>query len=353
MRQRLNSRKLFIGILILILGLLSCVMLASVAPLEAPGQIAFLCAGLLLYAAVQYVPQQTFKTVTPLVGGVTVVLLAITLAMGKMSHGAIRWLPIGPFHLQVSEFAKPILALVLSAYVVRYPLMTHRRLLGYFIVSGVFILPVFLQPDLGSSLVLSVIAGCILFLSVNKLRLLIPWILAGLFIMVGIWNAVLYDYQRDRITSFFSGQGNAAYNAQQAFITVGSGKLFGRGLGHGVQSQLRFLPEFHTDFFIASLAEELGLVGVIVTLLLYIALFSQLIVLSDKTDSFVRLALWGMVCALFFQMAVNIGMNMKLFPITGIPLPFLSSGGSSFLSLCIGLGVLVRLSDAWDGPWRS
>lgn len=328
-----------------VLGLLSCMLLASIAPHEAFGQLMFLMVGISLFVGIQFFSPRFYASLIPSMSVITVSLLAVTLVVGKISHGAMRWLPIGPFHLQISEFAKPVLALVLSLYVSRYPLTTHQRILGFLILSAAFILPVFLQPDLGSSMVLAVISLCICFLSVRKISLLLPWIAFGCVSGAFLWTTVLYGYQKDRVSSFISGSGNASYNAQQAYITVGSGKLLGRGLGHGVQSQLRFLPEFHTDFFFASLAEELGFIGVLFTILLYVILYSLLIAISSKSSLFSQVAMIGLVCALFFQMVVNIGMNIKLFPITGIPLPFLSSGGSSFLSLCIGIGVLVRVCD--------
>ena len=253
----------------------------------------------------------------------------------------------------MSEFAKPIVALLLASYATSRPMNTQRRVCVFLLLTSMFLFPVFLQPDLGSALVLTVISIVILFLSVKKLFMLLPWFFLATCLGVFVWTSVLYGYQKDRITSFLSGEGSAAYNAEQAYIAVGSGKLTGRGLGHGIQSQLRFLPEFYTDFFFASLSEELGFIGVLGILTLYLALFVSTLSLPTHASDFCRLATVGFVSALFFQMAVNMGMNMKLFPITGIPLPLLSSGGSSFLSICAGLGVLVRLSDERDFSNRS
>lgn len=338
-------RKLIIAFVILVLGSLSTLLLASIAPKEALGQAIFLIVGLGMYFSIQYPLPKLYEKLIPSVATLTVLLLLVTLILGRVSHGAQRWLPIGPFHIQVSEFAKPVLALFLAWIVVKFPLSSHQRVLIFASLSLLFFVPVFLQPDLGSSLVFVATIVTILFLQIKKLRMLLPWIGISLVIVLVSWQFLLYPYQRDRLTAFLSPSGNASYNAEQANITVGSGKLFGRGLGHGVQSQLRFLPEFHTDFFFASLAEELGALGVFFVLGMYGLLYWQLLSIRRFATPLAKVATLGFTAALFFQMTIHMGMNMKLFPITGIPLPFLSSGGSSFLATCIGLGVLVRLGD--------
>lgn len=341
-------RKLIIGFLIFLLGGISTLLLSSIAPDEALGQGIVLVCGLVIFALVQYPLPRFFEKILPQAVVVTILLLFVTLLVGRVSHGATRWLPVGPFHIQVSEFAKPLLALTLAGLVIKFPLNSQKRIWGFFLVALLFIVPVFLQPDLGSSLVLGVIAITILFLTVKRIRLLFPWIVVGLTTAWLSWNLVLYPYQKDRLAAYFTGVGGASYNADQAYITVGSGKFLGRGLGHGVQSALKFLPEFHTDFFFASLAEELGALGVFLVLTLYLLLFWQTVKVPKHASTWSRIAGIGLVSSLFFQMAVHMGMNMKLFPITGIPLPLLSSGGSSLLSICLGLGLIVRLADGRD-----
>ncbi|PWU22457.1 hypothetical protein C5B42_05985 [Candidatus Cerribacteria bacterium 'Amazon FNV 2010 28 9'] len=332
----------FLTLCIAALGCLSVTLLASTAPTEAFGQAIFVIAGFALLWGVQ-IPTSLFywKSVWWLYG-VTFCGLLVTLFLGKLSHGAVRWLPIGPVHIQVSEIAKPVFALVLAAFIEHYTLATQKNILLYFLLIGGFFVPIFLQPDLGSALVILVTALVLLFISVKRLPMLIPWLVIGVVAIVGTWSFLLYPYQRDRLLSF-AGTGNASYNARQALITVGSGKLFGRGLGHGVQSQLRFLPEYHTDFFFASLSEELGLTGVATVFILYGTFFYLIASSVSRASTGTQLFIIGFLAAFFFQAAVHIGMNMRLFPITGIPLPFLSSGGSSFLSLCIGSGVALRL----------
>ena len=160
------------------------------------------------------------------------------------------------------------------------------------------------------------------------------------------WQFLLHDYQKQRILSFASPEEHqtASYNAEQSLIAVGSGRLLGRGLGHGVQSQLRFLPERQTDFIYASYAEELGFLSVILLLALYLTLCLALLWRSAVTpDRMMSLYLAGLTTQLIVHIAVNIGMNMGLLPITGITLPFMSYGGSSLLSFALSLGIAERI----------
>lgn len=340
--------KLLIAGIIATLGVISVTVLAGNAPSEAIGQLAFVLGGLAVYGLLQIPLGSLFWKTAPYIGAATWLGLLLTLFVGKLSHGAVRWLPLGPIHLQLSELAKPVLALILTQYIARHPLTTQRRVAGFVGLSALFVLPVFLQPDLGSALVLIAVSLAVLWLGIRKLEMLLPWILVGLVTIVFVWQFVLYPYQRDRILSFSTkSSGGATYNARQALITVGSGKLVGRGLGHGVQSTLKFLPEYHTDFFFAALAEELGFIGVMIIIGLYLALFYLIIHGSERAVYTSKVYAYALLAALAFQMAVHIGMNMRLFPITGIPLPLLSSGGSSFLSICLGLGILSRLNDSF------
>jgi rod shape determining protein RodA len=338
------QKKYVLAILIILFGALSSLLLSSIAPKEVTGQIIFVIAGICLFTVIQYPTSRFYTRTIGVMYGVTLLGLLITLGLGKISHGAMRWLPVGPIHVQMSEVAKPILALALSIYVTRYPLSTQKRLSVFALLSALYIGPVFVQPDLGSALVLSVIAASIAFLSVEKLHLLLPWLMLVIVGGAFLWQFVLYPYQKERLLSFSADDSSpTSYNSRQALITVGSGKLFGRGLGHGVQSTLRFLPEYHTDFFFASFAEEMGLLGVLVIFSLYGILFWTLGSFLSHAPPQAKMYSIALLCALFFQAAVHVGMNMRLFPITGIPLPLLSSGGSSFVSICIGLGLASKL----------
>lgn len=338
------DRRIFAGLLLALLGGISSLMLLSVSPKDAGSQLGFAILGLFAYACIQFVPRRMIRlSVMP--GYIAVcVLLILTLFLGHNAKGASRWFSIGPVRIQVSEIAKPMLALAVCTYVTRYSLHSHRRLLTYFALAGAMVFPVLIQPDLGSSLVLTALAAGVCLVAVKRARLLIPWVGLAVVLSIVAWNFVLYPYQKQRLFSFLgtSDQKGSGYNASQAIITVGSGKFWGRGIGHGVQTNLRFLPEHHTDFFFASFAEETGFVGVVLLFGIFACLFGILlwnIHLLDTFDLMLRIAL---LSTLAFQAFVHIYMNIGLSPVTGIPLPFLSSGGSSFVSLALFLGLAMR-----------
>lgn len=283
----------------------------------------------------------------------TLVLLAATLVLGENVRGSIRWINIGSFQFQASEFTKPLLILAFAYFFQRFPLQSWRN---FFLNLLFFLLPVLLvfrQPDLGTALVLTSI-WCIQFLVSGAKKLIL---LAAVGISVGavlLAPSVLHTYQLERLTSFFNPAADplgSGYNVIQSIVAVGSGGLFGKGLGHGTQSQLRFLPERHTDFVFASLAEELGLVGgmavlLTLTFLLYWLLHS--LMRSDRLAN--RLVLAGVFGFLSFQTFINIGMNLGLAPVTGITLPLISYGGSSILATAVSLGIAAALARTSDRP---
>lgn len=333
-------------LLILLFGIFSVTLLASVASSEVKAQaIAAVFSGL-VFLGLQIPDPQFFKRLTPYIAGGIFLLLVITMIAGRTAKGSLRWLTIGQMSIQPSEFAKPALALILAYYVWKYPLSTQRRIFVYFLITAAFCMPVFLQPDFGSTMVLVAVSASILFFAMKKIHLLIPWVIATILGSIFVWNFALYPYQKQRILAFAHPSDavrSAGYNARQAMIAVGSGKLEGRGLGHGVQSQLRFLPERQTDFFFASMVEETGFVGGAIVLLGYAFLGILAFRGIQSLDPYARLAIIGICTSILFQAIIHAGMNMRLFPVTGIPLPLLSAGGSSFLATCIGLGLIMRL----------
>lgn len=335
-----------VGVLLLIFGVLSTIVLGSVFPREAIGQALFVALGLGTYIVAQFLPRSFWNGIAIPLYVIVILLLTATLLHGRVTKGAVRWIPIGPIHVQVSELAKPALILLMAVIVSKIGLTSQK---GIVIAMGLLALPlllILLQPDLGSGLVLLASAGGILLTYTRRLSLLLPWILGGVIVSVLAWQFFLYPYQKARILSFVSTSENqeSSYNAQQALIAAGSGKVMGRGLGKGVQSNLKYLPEFHTDFFFASYAEELGFIGVGILILLYVSLFFLLSLHATDLAPMDGMYRVGLLYALLFQTVVHIGMNIGLSPVTGIPLPFLSSGGSSFLSMALAVGIAVSLS---------
>lgn len=329
------------SLLLLITGL---TIIRSITPELFSTQLVFICVSVLVFVIIASIDPEVFFSFG-LVGYIFFLSLTLLLpVMGVLSRGATRWIQIGSFTLQPSELLKPFMLLALSYLSVT---TLERKNFFIFVLGLISIVIVFLQPDLGTSLVLLVgWAGFVL--ARFRLKTILSLLLAFVLLAYPIFHFVLRDYQQQRIFTFLNpysdplGQG---YHIIQSMIAVGSGQFFGRGLGHGTQTQLRFLPEHHTDFIFSSLSEELGFVGSFTTILMYTILLYRIYVISqmvpDPKLSLFCLSALGM---LGFQVFVNIGMNIGLSPITGITLPLLSYGGSSILSTAIILGVINSLS---------
>lgn len=277
-----------------------------------------------------------------------IVLLTFTVIFGRVTRGSARWLEIAGVRGQVSELAKPVI-LLLGVSLLRHswPWRLKEQLVALGKFTLLMLLPiilVLLEPDLGTAIVLLVIAATLGFCSGIPRRILFLIFIAALLIIPAS-RYFLADYQLRRIDAFFDPYADprgAGYHVIQSTIAVGSGQLFGRGLGHGTQSRLKFLPERQTDFIFASLVEELGLVGGLLTLALYAAILTGLVFgIFMAKDRLGFLLLTGCAGWLFFQAATNIAMNMGLAPVTGITLPFLSAGGSSLVSSSIMLALAV------------
>ena len=280
-------------------------------------------------------------------------LLAILLLIGVDFVGAVRlgaqrWIDIGPISIQPSEVAKLAIVLALTNFLgSRNPWEGEgKAILGTAAFVGFPLLLIMKQPDLGSALLLLPLGIVLLFLWGVRYRYLIGGLATGLVASPFLWN-LLKAYQKKRIFVFLNPKLDplgAGYTAVQSKIAVGSGGLFGKGLFHGTQSQLDFVPEHHTDFIFSVIGEELGFFGAIFLILLYGALFYQILLLIDKTtDVKGKLLAAGILSLLFFQVLINIGMSFGLFPITGITLPFFSYGGSSLVVGFVAIGLLASV----------
>lgn len=306
-------------------------------------QLIFTASGMVLFFLVSGLKLQSIKSlIKPLYIFILITLVAV-LILGIETRGSLRWIPLGIFNVQPSEFAKPILILVLAKFWSENSpswLNIVKSLLWF----GPLFLLIFKQPDLGSALTLiAVWLGMLLITNVSIKKLLTLALVFMLIIPIS-WS-FLHDYQKQRIHSFLEPASDPlgrGYNLIQSTIAVGSGELFGRGLGRGTQSRLQFLPEFRTDFIFASIAEEMGFVGSCLILLLYLFLLVYSLRAAQKVqDAFSFLIIGGVVSMFLFQIFVNIGMNVGLLPITGITLPLISYGGSSAVSSLILLGMIA------------
>jgi rod shape determining protein RodA len=277
-------------------------------------------------------------------------LLLVTLAVGSGVGGSSRWVTILGLQFQFSEIAKILMIIVLANYLGarRGRLTSLWSILGACILVGPPLLLVLLQPDLGTSLVFAAILAGMLYMSGASLRWLGVLAAGGIAAMPFIWTYVLRDYQKGRLTAFLDPLGDlqgAGYQLYQAQIAVGSGGWFGKGLTNGTQNALDFLPVQNTDFVFAILAEELGFLGALVVLGLFVALLWRVLAAAWRSkDPFGTMFGCGVAAMVLFQVVVNVGMVIGIMPITGIPLPFVTHGGASLISLAAGLGILESIN---------
>lgn len=277
-------------------------------------------------------------------------LLIVTLAVGVGVGGSARWVPIGPFQFQFSELAKILMIVVLSNYLGARQgrLGSLPSILGACILVAPPWILVMLQPDLGTSLVLLAILGGMLFMSGASLRWLGALVGGVLAAFPLIWTYVLRDYQKQRIAGFLDPSSDiqgAGYQLYQSQIAVGSGGWFGKGLTNGTQNQLNFLPVQESDFVASIYLEELGFLGAMLLLVLFALLIWRILVGGWRSrDPFGMMFASGLASMILFQVVVNLGMVIGILPITGIPLPFVSHGGASLISLAIGLVILQSVN---------
>ncbi|MFZ5853170.1 MAG: rod shape-determining protein RodA [Chloroflexota bacterium] len=277
-------------------------------------------------------------------------LLGVTLAIGSGIGSTARWVNILGFQFQFSELAKILMIVVLANYLsARWgKLDSLPAILGACLLVVPAWVLVMLQPDLGTSLVFGAILAGMLFMSGASLRWL--GLLAGLVVAAipVAWTYVLRDYQKQRLISFLDPSADpqgSGYQLLQAQIAVGSGGFTGKGLTNGTQNGLDFLPVQATDFVFAILGEELGFIGAMIVFVLFAALLWRILVDAWRSrDPFGLLLGSGLASMILFQLVVNVGMVIGIMPITGIPLPFITHGGASLISLALGLGLLQSIN---------
>ena len=279
-------------------------------------------------------------------------LLLAVLAFGRSSLGARRWINLGGFSLQPSELMKLSMVIFLAKFFENKNSSSGLKL-GDLIVPSLFVtIPVALiivQPDLGTAMIIMLVYGSmLLFLRLHP-KLIIMGMIAAAVALPVVYNYGLKPYQRQRITTFIdpmSDPKGAGYNSIQSMIAVGSGQVWGKGYKKGTQAHLNFLPEHHTDFIFSVFSEEWGFVGCSILLLLY-ALFimSGLSVAYQSNDKFASLLAFGITSIFFWHVFVNMGMVMGMLPIVGVPLPFMSYGGSALLTAMSGVAILVNIAN--------
>lgn len=306
-----------------------------------------LALGLVVMAAVAQVPPEWFKTAGPWLYALGLLLLAVTLALGDINKGAQRWISLGLFSFQPAEIMKLAMPMTLALYLHHRPIPPRWRHLGVALV--VLIIPVFMiaeQPDLGTALLITCGGALVIYLAGLRWRFMLGMLLFTAALLPLIWLK-MHTYQRQRILIFLNpglDPLGAGYHITQSKIAIGSGGLFGKGWLNDTQAQLNFLPESATDFIFAVYAEEAGLLGALLLIGLYaVMVLRGLWIAVNGRDSFQRLLAGSLALTFAVYVIVNVGMVMGVLPVVGVPLPLISYGGTSMVTLLASLGMLMSI----------
>lgn len=316
-------------------------------------QLIWIGLGFVVFAAAAFYDYHAIVRFSPVLYAGVVGSLVLVMLVGRSAMGARRWLDLGPFDFQPSEWMKLVLVLILAHYFASRPRRSGVGLAELIVPGLLLIVPLVLilkQPDLGTALTLLFVFGVVLFLIGVRSRAIGFSVLVALMAFPFLWELFwisLKDYQRNRLITFVNPAADptgTGYHALQSKIAVGSGGFLGKGLWGGTQSQLKFLPEGHTDFIFAVFAEEWGFVGVLVLMVLYFLLLWWGIDVAWKAkDTAGMLIACGVVALLLFYLTVNIGMTVGVVPVVGVPLPLMSYGGNSIVTTMAGLGLLLNV----------
>lgn len=314
-------------------------------------QSIWICISLVIFFALSFVDfrflRRTWVSITLFL--ISCGLLSALFVVGKVSHGATSWFHLGFFSFQPADLIKLVVIIILAKYFSRRHIEIAN--VRHIVVSGLYAMIIFLlvlvQPDFGAAVIIFLIwFGMVLVSGISKKHLL-GMFFVGILVLGGLWTFVFKDYQKARIMTFINPLTDihgTGYNAYQSTIAVGSGQVWGKGVGYGTQSRLKFLPEYQSDFIFAAFAEEWGFAGTLLLFILYGIVVWRIVLISFRgATNFEMLFGAGMAIFLVVHFFINIGMNMQLLPVTGQTLPFLSYGGSHLVTEFAGLGILMGM----------
>lgn len=297
---------------------------------------------------VAQIPPHQLQRLAPWLYGAGVLMLIAVEAVGDISKGAQRWLDLGFIRFQPSEIMKVAVPMMVALYLANNRLPPALKTTG--IAAALIFVPallIVLQPDLGTAILIATSGVFVILLSG------ISWRFIGITALIGacavplMWFFGMHDYQRQRVLTFLDPSTDplgSGYHIIQSMIAIGSGGLYGKGWLNGTQSQLEFIPERSTDFIFAVFAEEFGLFGIIVLLAIYLFIILRgLYIANQAQDSFTRLLAGSLILTFFVYVVVNIGMVSGLLPVVGVPLPLISYGGTSMITLMTGFGILMSI----------
>jgi rod shape determining protein RodA len=337
-------------VLMLLTGLLfayAFMAVLSASPERAGAQLMNTAVALIVMRTLAAIPPQRLMHLAPpiFVGGV---LLLIGVALfGDISKGARRWLNLGFMRIQPSELMKIGMPLMLAWYFQKHE--AHLRLRDFGVATVLLLVPVALiarQPDLGTAILVLAAGFYVIFFAGLPWKIIIGMIIAAAAAAPIAWG-FLHDYQRDRIMTLFDPEKDPlgkGFHIIQSTIAIGSGGILGKGWGQGTQTQLEFIPERHTDFIFAVLSEELGLLGNLFLLTLYALLIGRCLMIAANAATLFSRLMAGAIAMIFFTYAfVNMGMVSGILPVVGVPLPFISYGGTALVTLSVGIGILMSI----------
>lgn len=329
---------------------LSLTVLYSVAGYEMViKQLIRLAIALATMITLAQIDPETYRRWTPAIFIICVLLLVAVLAFGHVGKGAQRWLDLGFTKFQPSEIMKLIMPLMVAYYISQYnlpPRLKHTLIALLIVITPTLLIAK--QPDLGTSILIASSGLFVLFLSGIAWRYIALSIAALLAFIPALWFYLMHDYQRNRVLTLFNPEADplgTGYHIIQSKIAIGSGGLWGKGWLEGTQSQLEFLPERHTDFIFSVFSEEFGFAGILLLLTLYLFIIGRgLWIANQAQDAFTRLVAGSITLTFFVYVFVNIGMVSGLLPVVGVPLPLISYGGTSIVTLLAGFGVLMSIN---------
>jgi rod shape determining protein RodA len=334
-------------LLTLLLFTLAFIAMASASPERIGNQMMNITIALVVVRLMAGISPQRLMHLAPPVFIIGVVLLIGVALFGDISKGARRWLNIGFMRIQPSELMKIAVPLMLAYYFQKHE--AHLKLRNFGVAAALLMIPVFLiarQPDLGTAILVFAAGFFIIFFAGLPWKIIIGMAVAALASAPVAWT-LLHDYQRHRILTLFDPEQDPlgkGFHIIQSTIAIGSGGFFGKGWGQGTQTQLEFLPERHTDFIFAVLSEEFGLLGNICLLVIYSLLIGRCLMIADQAATLFSRLMAGAISMIFFTYVfVNMGMVSGMLPVVGVPLPFLSYGGTALVTLSIGIGILMSI----------
>jgi rod shape determining protein RodA len=312
-------------------------------------QSIFVGFGLILMLGVSQPDPDFYKTFSGIFLVLSILLIFATMIFGKEINGAKRWLDLGFFTLQTSEIVKISLPIFLASYLYNKPLPISLKhtFITLILIGSIFFL-VYRQPDLGTGLVVFMAGVYILFLAGLSWRFIFTSFGLVLLSLPFLWNNFLQPFQRQRILTFIDPSNDpygSSWNITQSKIAIGSGGMSGKGYQDGSQAHLNFLPEAETDFIFAVIAEEFGFVGVCILLSIFFFILLRCLYLAfNARDRFCRLTIGGLSLVFASTLFINLGMVVGIIPVVGMPMPFISKGGSSLLSFYIAFGIIISMA---------